>query len=90
MSAFEPVRRPALKKSADADVHPTLSGQPAASDLKKRRGSATSDTMREPRGTKDVTIALPKKLHKSLKAEAKRQGITVNELIVQLIQPPSR
>lgn len=90
MSAFEPVRRPALKKSADGDVHPTLSSALETPDLTKRQGSSTSDTLREPRGKKKVTIDLPKSLHKTLKAQAKRQGVSVDELIVMLLQPPSR
>ena len=90
MSAFEPVRRPALKKSVDSDVHPTLSAGLDPTDLTKRQGASTSDTLREPRGKKKVTIELPKSLHRTLKAQAKRQGVSVNDLIVMLLQPPSR
>lgn len=90
MSTFEPVRRPALKKSADGEVHPTLSSGLDAPDLTKRQGASTSDTLREPRGKKKITIDLPKPLHKTLKAQAKRQGVSVNELIVMLLEPPSR
>ncbi len=90
MSDREPVRRPALKRSADASVHPTLS--PTGSSLKKRKGSATSDTLRDPRGEKmvEITISIPKSLRKQLKSEAKRQGVSVDDLIRTLLQPPSR
>lgn len=90
MSDQEPVRRPALKKSADANVHPTLAQ--GSSGFKKRKGSATSDTLRDPRGEKtvEITLTIPKNLRKQLKAEAKRQGISLEDLIGTLLQPPSR
>lgn len=36
--------------------------------------------------TKQITLRLPVKLHEQLKQEAKRRGITLNELILVLIQ----
>ncbi|WP_431858318.1 toxin-antitoxin system HicB family antitoxin [Phascolarctobacterium faecium] len=35
---------------------------------------------------KQITLRLPVKLHEQLKQEAKRRGITLNELILVLIQ----
>jgi NAD(P)H-flavin reductase len=92
MSSIEPTRRPALRKSADAHVHPTLVPDQDSGDFRKRKGSTTSDTLRDPRGEKtvDVTIAMPKALRKQLKKEAKRQGMSVQDLILMLLQPPSR
>jgi len=92
MSNFEPTRRPALRKSADANVHPTLPPEHDSGSFRKRQGSTTSDTLRDPRGEKtvDVTIAMPKALRKQLKKEAKRQGISLDELMLTLLKPPSR
>lgn len=46
---------------------------------KKGKGSKVMET-------KQITLRLPVKLHEQLKQEAKRRGITLNELILVLIQ----
>ena len=81
-------RRPALKRAADADVHPTL----PPSDLRERKGSSTSDTLRDPRGEKTVSVEvnMPKSLRKQLRNEAKRRGVSVSELVVTILNAASR
>jgi macrodomain Ter protein organizer (MatP/YcbG family) len=88
----EPQRRPALKRAADADVHPTLPAKSELSDLRRRKGSSTSDTLLDPRGTKTVRIGvdLPKALRKELRKEAKRRGISLSELITAMLTSASR
>jgi hypothetical protein len=91
MSDKEPVRRPALKKARDTDLHPTLSPQPDPKNLRRRRGASTSDTLRDPQGEKlvAVEIQMPKKLRKQLRTEAKKRGMTLSELVTVLLKPPS-
>lgn len=81
-------RRPALKRAADAEVHPTL----PTSDLRRRKGLSTSDTLRDPQGKKSVTVEvkMSKALRKELRTEAKRRGVNVSELIVAILQAASR
>jgi hypothetical protein len=81
-------RRPALKRASDADVHPTL----ASGDLRRRKGLSTSDTLRDPRGEKSVTVevTMPKALRKQLRSEAKSRGMSVSELIVTILKAASR
>jgi hypothetical protein len=81
-------RRPALKRAADADVHPTL----PSGDLRRRKGLSTSDTLRDPRGEKSVTVEvkMPKALRKQLRTEAKSRGVSVSELIVTILNAASR
>jgi hypothetical protein len=84
-------RRPALQRAKDADRHPTLPKR-EKSDLRRRKGLSTSDTLRDPRGEKLVTleIEVPKALRKQLRAEAKRRGVTVSELVIAIMQSASR
>lgn len=91
MSDKAPARRPALKKAKDSDIHPTLATPQDAKNLNRRRGASTSDTLRDPRGEKlvAVEIQMPKKLRKQLRAEAKKRGLTLSELVTVLLQPPS-
>ena len=81
-------RRPALKRAQDADKHPTL----PKSDLGRRKGLSTSDTLRDPRGEKivSVEVEMPKAMRKQLRSEAKRRGVSVSDLIVTIIQSASR
>jgi hypothetical protein len=81
-------RRPALKRAADAEVHPTAPG----GDLRRRKGLSTSDTLRDPRGEKVVTVEvkMTKALRKQLRNEAKRRGVSVSELIVTIVHAASR
>lgn len=88
----EPERRPALKRAADADVHPTLPAPSELSDLRRRKGSSTSDALLDPRGTKTVKmeIEVPKALRKQLRKEAKSRGVSVSELVTAMLSSASR
>jgi hypothetical protein len=88
----EPERRPALKRAADADVHPTLPEPRELSDLRRRKGSSTSDALLDPRGTKTVRVEIdmPKALRKELRKEAKRRDISLSELVTAILTGSSR
>lgn len=66
---FDPTPRPALRKAADADVHPTT-GVP----------SSTGDSVLEGKKVA-LVVRVPKKLRKHARELAKAQGISVDELI---------
>ncbi len=83
---FNSTPRPALRKSVDSSLHPVLDdgivepkhiGQDAA-----KFGNA-SDSVKLSRKDRPVemSITIPKSLRKKLKAAAKNQGITIDELI---------
>ena len=83
---FSSTPRPVLRKSVDSSIHPVLNdgntepkpiGQDAA-----RFGNA-SDAVKLSRKDKPVemSIIIPKSLRKKLKAESKKQRITLDELI---------
>ncbi len=67
---FDPTPRPALRKAADADVHPTTHVAPAS----------TGDSVLE---GKKVTIEarIPKKLRKQMRQVTKDSDITMDELV---------
>jgi hypothetical protein len=85
MSTFDPTPRQALRKAADADVHPTLPAPAAQSheDLSTRAGSSASDTMRPPAKDKLVepSVEIPKSLRKELRKKAEEQGMTLDALV---------
>ena len=90
MSTFDPTPRPALRKAADANVHPSLPAvaEQSHEDLSTRAGASASDTMREPSKDKlvEITIELPKSLRKSLRKEAESRGMSVDALITQYLR----
>lgn len=89
MSTFQPRQRQALRKAADADVHPTLPvHDPAGDHLSIRSGSSTSDTMRDPKPEKDVelTVEIPKSLRKRLRKAAERSETTPDAIIAMLLR----
>jgi hypothetical protein len=83
---FNSAPRPVLGKSVDSSIHPVLNDantepKPIGHDA-ARFGNA-SDSIKLSRKDKPVemSITIPKSLRKKLKAEAKSQRITVDELI---------
>ena len=69
-SSFDPTPRPALRKAADSDVHPTTySASP----------NSTKDAVL---GGKEVeiTVRIPKKLRKQLKKAADASNLTVDQI----------
>lgn len=83
---FNPTPRPALRKSVDSSVHPVLddaNAEPKQIGQNAARFGNASDSVKLSRKDKPVemSITIPKSLRKKLKAAAKNQGITVEELI---------
>lgn len=69
---FDPTPRPALRKAADADIHPTTNSP-----------LTTTTTGEAIIGGKevDLTVRIPKKLRKQLKKVASKGGLTVDEIV---------
>lgn len=86
MSQPMPEQRPALRKAADAAVHPIVATTPIG-DLTSRAGSTTADAVM-PKSDKLVTleIQVPKSLRKTLRKEAERRGMSVDDLVVALLR----
>lgn len=83
---FNATPRPALRKSVDSSVHPVLetgSSEPKRIGQDAARFGNVSDSVKSSPKEKlvEVSFTIPKSLRKKLKAEAKNQGITLDELI---------
>lgn len=87
--------RVGLRKAPDADLHPStpvIADSPADPSWLRSR-SSTSDSVGTPDKDKLVTleVTLPKSLRKSVRQEAKRRGISVDEVIIEVLRDrPSR
>ena len=68
---FDPTPRPALRKAADANIHPTThhSLTPATTGDAVLGGKEV-----------DLTVRVPKKLRKQLKKVASESGLTVDQI----------
>ncbi len=82
-----PPQRPALQRAADSDIHPVLPAHEPIADLSRKAGFATSDALR-PKPDKPVVVAItmPKSLRKTLRSEAARRGMSVDDLVVALLR----
>ena len=80
MTAPMPPQRPALARAGSATTDPSAS--PA---LKGHAGSTTSDAVRAVRLVR-LQVDVPKHLRRALRAEAKRRGISVSELVAVLLR----
>ena len=80
--------RPPLRKAGDAGRHPTLPDAVADDLPLVRPGASTADAVLAPDAGKPVTLAVtvPKWLRKSVRAEAKRRGTTVDEVVTEALQ----
>lgn len=79
--------RPGLRKAGDADLHPST--PIAGDDPGWLRGRAsTADSVGSPDKDKPVTldVTVPKSLRKSVRHEAKRRGISVDEVVIEALQ----
>lgn len=74
-SSFDPTPRPALRKAADADVHPTTY---IASP------NSTGDAVL---GGKEVeiTVRIPKKLRKEIRRIAKLDEVSVDQVVTNAV-----
>lgn len=86
MSQPMPEQRPALRKAPDAAVHPIVATTPIG-DLGSKAGATTADAVK-PKADKPVTLELtvPKSLRRTLRREAERRGMTVDDLVVALLR----
>lgn len=83
-----PPASPGLRKAPDADVHPSTPQHGEAEPSFLRAGVSTADSVGKPGKDKDVTleVTLPKSLRKAVRQEAKRRGMTVDEVVVEALQ----
>lgn len=94
MSGAEGAKTPrvGLRKAADADVHPSTPA-PGSDPVWVKGGNSTADSVGVPGKDKPVAleVTIPKSLRKSVKQEAKRRGITVDEVVIEALRlRPSR
>ena len=85
MNTPMPEQRPALRKAADRDRHPVT--PPATDGLQVAAGTSTADAVKPARKEKAVklSVKVPKSLRASLREEAARRGMSVDELVVILL-----
>ena len=86
MSPRPPDSRPPLRKAGDADIHPTA---PAIEGARfGRPGMSTGDSVGAPVKDKlvDLGVQVPKSLRKSVRAEAERRDITVDQLVAEALR----
>lgn len=83
-----PPASPGLRKAPDADLHPSTPQHGDAEPSFLRAGVSTADSVGKPGKDKDVTleVTVPKSLRKAIRQEAKRRGITVDEVVVEALQ----
>lgn len=72
-SDFDPTPRPALRKAADSDVHPTT-----------YTNTSTGDSVLDGK-TVEIRAKVPKKLRKQMKAQAKEIGISTDEFVTRAL-----
>ena len=80
--------RPALTKAPDAHLHPSTPQADPAEPSLLRKGMNASDSVGGPDRDKlvDLGVQVPKSLRKLVRAEAKRRGITVDEVVAEALR----
>lgn len=83
-AAFDPTPRPALRRAADAGTHPTA--PVPAGPASAASAASAAETVREgakPRKHKLVKlkVEVPKSLKEDLVDEARRRGMSLDELV---------
>ena len=80
--------RPTLSKAPDAHLHPSTPQADAAEPSLLRKGMNVSDSVGGPDRDKlvDLGVRVPKSLRKVVRSEAKRRGITVDELVAEVLR----
>lgn len=73
-TAFDPTPRPALRKAADAEVHPTT--QVAA--------ATTSDAILEGKLV-PLDVKVPKKLRRQARRVAKKDGASLDQFVARAV-----
>jgi hypothetical protein len=80
--------RPALRKAGDADVHPSTPQGVTDEPSFLRKGLNTADAVGMPDRDKlvDLGVQIPKSLRKGVRAEAKRRGMTVDQIVAEALR----
>ena len=91
-----PSPRPALRRAADADVHPVTgrtavslgAGRSAGRSFKPTKGGpTTADSIMGATGDKlvDLGVRVPKSVRKKLRQQAKARGVSIDELVASIL-----
>ena len=82
---------PGLRKAADADLHPSTPVVAEGSASLLRVGATAADAVGGPDRDKlvDLGAKVPKSLRKSVRAEAKRRGISVDQVVADALRQRS-
>ena len=80
--------RPTLSKAPDADLHPSTPQPDTSEPSLLRKGINVSDAVGGPDRDKlvDLGVRVPKSLRKTVRAEAKRRGISVDDLVAEVLR----
>ena len=81
-------KRPPLHKAGDADVHPSTPPVTPDEAPLRRVGATTADAIGMPDKDKmvDLGVQVPKSLRKSVRQEAGRRGMTVDEVVADALR----
>lgn len=88
MNAKGEPSRAGLRKAGDADLHPSTPHVGPEDSPLLRKGLNTADAVGAPDRDKlvDLGVQVPKSLRKLVRAEAKRRGITVDQLVAEALR----
>ena len=77
-----------LRKAPDADLHPSTPQGGGDEPSLLRKGMNAADSVGGPDRDKLVglEVQIPKSLRKTIRAEAKRRGITVDEVVAEALR----
>jgi hypothetical protein len=81
-------KRPTLRKAGDADVHPSTPPDAPEESSLLRVGATTADAIGMPDKDKmvDLGVQVPKSLRKSVRQEAGRRGMTVDQVVAEALR----
>ena len=87
-SGSKDAQRPALRKAGDTDLHPSTPPTTNEDSSLLRVGATTADAIGMPDKDKlvDLGVQVPKSLRKSVRQEAKRRGMTVDEVVAEALR----
>jgi hypothetical protein len=85
------IARPSLRKAGDADVHPSTPPSAPEEPSLLRIGATTADSIGSPDKDKlvDLDVQVPKSLRKAIRAEAKRRGMTLDDVVAEALRERS-
>jgi hypothetical protein len=87
-AAGKPGKSAGLRKAGDSDVHPSTPPTTADEAPLLRVGATTADAVGMPDKNKlvDLGVQVPKSLRKSVRQEAARRGMTVDEVVAEALR----